>query len=221
MNLTSSDVSFDLRLDDREPPLPGPQVVLEAPADGGGVSLPENLEALAEERLIWIGANNSGNDRYHWYRTGLALDAVHNMQQLYNIHPDRVYVAGYSGGGRVASSLALLYPEVFQGGGYFFGCSYFRDVPVPKRTDAYWQASFPPPPKPALKEIKSRNRYVFLTGENDFNRDETKANYRALRRDGFDHATYLEIPEAAHGFGVRGEWLKKVVEALDAPLSSD
>lgn len=192
-----------------------------SPADGGGVAGPDNLQVLQQEKLIWIGANNSGNDRYNWYRTGLALDAAHNMQQLYNIDPDRIYVAGYSGGGRVASSLALLYPEVFQGGAYFFGCGYFRKVPVPKRSDAYWEPSFPLPPRSELERTKKRNRYVLVTGENDFNRIEIKANNRAMRRDGFDHVTYLEIPEAEHGYGVRGEWLKRVIEALDSPLAAD
>jgi len=204
--------------DTYDPAKPAGLLVWISPASSGGLSRSDNLEVLAKQNLIWIGANNSGNDRWHWYRTGLALDAAHNMAQLYNIDPERVYVGGYSGGGRVASSLAVLYPEIFQGGAFFYGCNYFRKVPVPGKPDAFWRAGFPRPSDADLKKIRKRNRYVFVTGEHDFNRDETEANFETFRIDRFQHITYLEIPEADHGFGVHGEWLRRVIEALDEPL---
>ena len=170
---------------------------------------------LADEKLIWIGANNSGNDRWHWYRTGLALDAAHNMQKLYNIDPDRIYIAGYSGGGRVASSLALLYPEVFKGGAFFYGSNYFRKVEVPKQPGAFWRAAFPAPPKQNLEDLRKDHRFVLVTGEHDFNRDETAAYAKEYKRDRFKNVTYIEIPGADHGYGVHGQWLKQVVGALN------
>ena len=214
--------SFEVFVPDTyDPEKPFGLIVWVSPANSGGLGRPGNLEVLAEENLIWIGANNSGNDRWHWYRTGLALDAAHNMRQLYNIDPERIYIGGYSGGGRVASSLALLYPEVFHGGAYFFGCNYFRQVEVPDKPGAYWRAGFPPPPKSNLASLKKQHRFVLITGEHDFNRDETAAYFDEYKRDRFENVTYLEIPEADHGFGVEGEWLSRVVKALDAPLSTE
>jgi tetratricopeptide (TPR) repeat protein len=203
------------------PDKPAGLLVWISPASSGGLAREENLAALADHNMIWIGANNSGNDRWHWYRTGLALDAAHNMKKLYNIDPERVYVAGYSGGGRVASALAILYPEVFHGGAFFFGSNYFRKVPVPNQEGKFWRAGFPPPPDQDLDDLKSRHRFVLVTGEHDFNRDETRANYEMFTREGFEHVAYFEIPGADHGFGLEGEWLARVIEALDRPPSGD
>jgi len=189
-----------------------------SPVSSGGLGRPENLKSLEAGNLIWIGANNSGNDRWHWYRTGLALDAASNMQELYSIDPERIYIAGYSGGGRVASALALLYPDVFRGGAYFFGSNYFRNVPVPDKPGAVWRAGFPPPAKDELESLKTEHSFVLLTGEHDFNRAETKANAGMYVQDQFQNVTYIEIPGADHGFGVEGEWLERVIEALDRPL---
>lgn len=201
--------------DSYDPEKPAGLFVWVSPGNSGGLSRPENLKALSENNMIWIGANNSGNDRWHWYRTGLALDAAFNMAMLYNIDPQRVYIAGYSGGGRVASALAYLYPEVFTGGAFFYGSNYFRQVPVPTKPGAYWRAGFPTPPDGDLERMKREHSYVFVTGEHDFNREETKANSGMLLTDGFDHVTYIEIQGADHGYGLQGESFAKVIEALE------
>ncbi|MDF1667128.1 MAG: hypothetical protein P1V97_35620, partial [Planctomycetota bacterium] len=54
-------------------------------------------------KLIAIGADRSGNERKTPVRIGLALDAVHNATRQYRIDSDRVYVGGFSGGGRVST----------------------------------------------------------------------------------------------------------------------
>ncbi len=56
---------------------------------------------------------------------------------------------------------------------------------------------------------------VFLTGSRDFNRAQTKAAYKRATDEGFEHATYLEIPDADHYFGISGEWLRRGLVALD------
>ena len=214
--------SFEVFVPDTyDPDKPAGLFVWISPASSGGLAKSENLAALGDHNILWIGANNSGNDRWHWYRTGLALDAAHNMQKLFRIDPERVYIAGYSGGGRVASALAILYPEVFRGGAFFFGCNYFRKVPVPDKEGAFWRAGFPPPAHQDLDDLKQRHRFVLVTGEHDFNRDETKANYEMFIRDKFKNVSYIEIPDADHGFGVEGEWLARAIQALDRPTSGD
>lgn len=189
-----------------------------SPTPYGGLTRQELMDVLAEKGLIWIGANRSGNGRPKWTRMGLALDAVHNMKRLYNVDPDRVYVAGYSGGGRVASGLAMVYPEVFQGAFCVYGVDFYRRVSRTDMPGAHWLPGFPEPPRSRAKEVKTEHRYVLLTGELDFNRTQTKAYYRELLDDGFEHVLYLEIPGADHYTGVAGEWLARAIDALDAPL---
>jgi hypothetical protein len=101
-----------------------------SPADDG--RLPAAWREVVDEHdLIVAGPDRAGNERFVWYRMGLALDAVHTLTLEYEIDPDRVYVTGFSGGGRLASRLGFHYPEVFRGGIYQGGCSFWEDVPVP------------------------------------------------------------------------------------------
>ncbi len=179
-----------------------------------GRPYPHLLETLRRHRVIWVGANSAGNPRAGWDRMALALDAAHNMQQLYHIDPRRIYVGGYSGGGRISTGLSLHFPEVFQGGFFVYGCDYYRDVDAPDKPGMVWPAAFEPPTKEVLKLIKKRNRYVFLTGELDFNRLQTRTNERLYREDGFRHTTYFEIPGAHHYSGVPSEWLDRALSFL-------
>jgi tetratricopeptide (TPR) repeat protein len=186
-----------------------------SPSPYGGWERPGNLEVLDRLRIILIGANASGNTRAQWDRWRLAIEAAHHAQRLYNIDAQRIYVGGYSGGGRMASGLNLLYPDVFRGGFYFYGCDHYLDMPLPDRPGATWKAAFPKPGKSALRELKRNQRFVLLTGGRDFNRLQTRATFESLEREGFRHVTYLEIPEADHYTGVVPEWLSRGFEALD------
>lgn len=189
-----------------------------SPTPFGGFTKDEVAQVLSARRLIWVGADNVGNGRAAWYRVNLTLDAVHNVSQFYPIDPRRIYVAGYSGGGRLASAMTFVYPEVFTGGFFFYGTDWYEPVRVPYQPGATWPAKYPRPDKRRLEIAKRERRLVFLTGSRDFNRPQTKAAYRRAVEDGFAHATYLEIPEADHYYGIRGEWLERGLAALDAPL---
>ncbi|HLE85034.1 MAG TPA: carboxypeptidase-like regulatory domain-containing protein, partial [Thermoanaerobaculia bacterium] len=72
-----------------------------SPNRSGGVERPELQALLDQRRLLWVGANRAGNPRSAWVRAGLALDAARAMAALYDLDPERIYVDGYSGGGRV------------------------------------------------------------------------------------------------------------------------
>ena len=188
-----------------------------SPTSAGGQAIRQEpfQRLLDERRLIWIGANNSSNARKVWDRMGLALDAVHNLRSLYPIDEERVYVGGYSGGGRISTLLSVAYPETFRGGFFVYGCDFYRDVPVPDKPGAHWPAAFPPPPKERLEIAKKRNRYVFLTGEKDFNRAQTKAYSRLYEKEGFDHVTYVEMPGADHYTSPGVEGFGRGFAALD------
>jgi tetratricopeptide (TPR) repeat protein len=183
-----------------------------SPTPFGGFRRPDYPRILTERKLIWVGANGAGNARNTWERASLALDAAFNMARLYTIDPARVYVAGYSGGGRLSSSLALVYPDLFAGGMFFFGCNWFETMPVPDKPGSYWPQKFPRPPD--LARVERDSRMVFVTGERDFNRQQTRATWRRAEELGFERIAYLEIPGATHYFGIPGEWLERSLDAL-------
>jgi hypothetical protein len=180
-----------------------------SPTPFGGFVAPEMGRAIEESRLIWVGPDRAGNGRARWYRYLLALDAVYNMRQLYSVDANRIFVAGYSGGGRVASGLAMLYSEVFRGGFSLFGCDYPERLPVPDKPGAHWPPGFPAPPNPVLQQVKADSRFVLLTGELDFNRAQTKITYVTMLEEGFEHVLYLQVPGASHYDLPAEDWLER------------
>ena len=186
-----------------------------SPTPNGGIESPDLREVLAEERFLWVGANRAGNRRLTWNRAGLALDAAAAMERLYDVDPERIYAAGYSGGGRMASALAILYPEVFRGALALFGVDFYRPVPVPDRPGAHWPASFAEPPRAARDLVKREGRFVLLTGERDFNRAQTRAVHREMEAAGFEHAVLIDLPAADHYHRLTPGELRRALESLE------
>jgi hypothetical protein len=208
--------SFEVRVPEGEPPERGWGVLAwVSPTAFAGVRRPELQALLDRHRLVWAGADEAGNERPRWDRWGLALDAVWNLRRLYPVDPERVYVAGYSGGGRVASALTMLYPDVFRGGLMVMGTDWYRDLPVPDRPGTHWPAPFSRPPRDLLRLARERTRWVLLTGERDFNRLQTRAVDAELREDGFRSVTFLEVPGMSHLDPIPGDWLRRALAALD------
>jgi predicted esterase len=112
-------------------------------------------EALERYGTIFVSAARSGNEANDLARRApLALVAVANLRHQYRIDPARVYVGGFSGGGRVALRLALAYPDVFHGALLNAGSD-----PI--------DAGPPSPPPPALLHEFQGSRIVYVTGEED------------------------------------------------------
>ena len=194
-------------------------------AGESGAPPAEYLPVLDEHKLIWLGANRSGNPRSFWHRAGLALDALYNATQQYNIDPMRTYVSGLSGGGRSASRVGLVYADHFAGAFSIVGTDFFTRLPHPdskqnavEQSLVFWAPAFNPPRPDVLRRAKRDGRYVLLTGEHDPNRDQTLVTYEyGYKRARFDHTTYLEVPDMGHTLPPAA-WFAKGIEALDAPL---
>jgi len=169
---------------------------------------------LDKHHIIWIGADKSGNSQPTSYRYALAVDGVRRIQEKYRIDPQRVYLSGNSGGGRVCSQLMLLNADLFAGGYPHIGCNPYRNLPLP---DGKFLASKLQVSPKLMKLAAGKNRYVFLTGEKDFNRDHTRLIANQYKSDGFQHVTYLEVPGMDHT-SPNAEWFEKGIVALDAPL---
>ena len=155
-------------------------------------------DAVADHRLIWVSAHNTGNRRAILQRLGLAIDAAFNAPLYYHIDPERVYVAGLSGGGRTASRLAVNHAELFRGALPIIGCDYFRSVETPNRPGLFWRG-FHPPTKRSLRTARQQPM-VILTGSKDGNRDQCEVYARAYEKSGFQAVTYIEVPGMGHSF---------------------
>lgn len=175
-------------------------------------------ELLTKHKLIWVGANNSGNKTgpYH-RRIPLALDAAYNMQKLYNIDPNRVYVAGISGGGRVASITAFHHSDVYSGGIFVIGADYWEDMFVPGQ-NTIWRAACMKPLPVYLKRARKFGRYVLLTGDTDINRLQMHTYYEKGYSKFLKNVLYIQVPGMGHQIPPAEEF-EKALEYLDNPPS--
>jgi dienelactone hydrolase len=173
------------------------------------------LETLDRRGLIWIGANDSGNQRPTSDRVRLALAAAGALQRAYPVDARRLWAAGYSGGGRVASALIFKFAEVFAGGIFYMGANFYEPVPDRRKPLASWSPAFEPPPAAVRLRLERASRLVLVTAEFDFNRFETRAIFTALKKRGFRHASYLEIPGVGHFHGVHAQPLSEALARLD------
>jgi predicted esterase len=160
-------------------------------------SIPGSFQRhLSDLHFIAVGANRSGNNRSVYSRKLLALDAVHNLKRFYNIDADRVIISGNSGGGRTAAEVAVAYPDVFTGGGYYvIGANYHGRMNLEGSTK-FWPAKFSG--EPPLYDLAKTRPYVFHTGSKDFNQADTFRVYSHYLKDDFEHCLYIEDEGLGH-----------------------
>jgi len=136
---------------------------------------------MDEQNLIYIAANDSGNGIRTGRRMVLATTAIRALQAAHPFDTNNIIVAGFSGGGRVASILASQYPEVFTGALYICGVDFWKKRDTPR------------------VERLLQNRFVFLTGSRDFNREETREIYNRYIKAGAQQSKLMVIPGLSHG----------------------
>jgi predicted esterase len=158
--------------------LPGVLVYI-SPTMSGAID-PRWREALDTQNMIYVAANDSGNRLRVIKRMVKAVMAVKALGQQFAFDTSKVFVAGFSGGGRVASQVATQYPDGFSGALYICGVN-------------PWEAKHTPNIERALQ-----NRFVFLTGSLDFNRAETRKVHKRYTDAGAEHARLIVIKGMAH-----------------------
>ncbi len=181
---------------------------------------PEWVPVLAEKKLIYVGAYNTGNTRDHFDRIRLAVDAAHNMKARFHVDTNRIYVSGASGGGQMSSILGVAYADVFAGSFPMIGISFYKDVPTGRKPNEFWLSRYRPVTS-VLARAKARSRHVILTGESDFNRESMQDIFEdGYRAEGFLHVLYLEAPGLGHS-RPPAEWLSKGLQFLDDEAPKD
>ena len=151
---------------------------------------------LAPHRLLVVSAYRSGNDRHPLDRFRLALDATSNLCRKYPVDRNRIYVGGFSGGGRIASMLGVAYGDIFTGTLCVCGVNFYRSLRGPQGEE--YPAVYAPDPG-AWARAKQTGRFAFITGETDPNRPNTNVlAQNGFRRDGFKNVLYVEVPGMGH-----------------------
>ncbi len=158
---------------------PAGALVFVSPSRSGRI--PGGWKSVMERHnLIWIAASGAGNRTPSLRRATLALLATELLRSRYEIDPGRVYVSGFSGGGKIAGMLAAGYPELFRGAVYICGIDSPRKNP-PRREDRF-----------------RANRFVFLTGSEDSALQETRSAHRQYVEGGAVNSLLMIVRDMGH-----------------------
>jgi len=162
-----------------DPEKPAGLLVYISPTNSG--QIPPGWKTLMDRfNLIWVAADDSGNRKAAVFRIIHAIMATGHIVRKYSIDQARVYVSGFSGGGRVASMVATEYAELFKGAIYNCGVNFWDDkIPV------------------EIDKVR-RNRYVFITGSKDFNLRDTKKVFSQYEKAGVEQIELMVIPRMGH-----------------------
>lgn len=90
-------------------------VVLFVSPSAKAMGWPHWKEACEKHGVIFAGPHAAGNDCPSPRRVRIVLDVLDELRRNYNVDADRTYIGGFSGGGRIACSIAFALPELFGG----------------------------------------------------------------------------------------------------------
>lgn len=76
----------------------------------------DRLESLCRQKgIVYASPYGAGNGTPTPRRAHIILDVLDDVRRRASVDPDRTYIAGFSGGGRVACAVAFALPELFGG----------------------------------------------------------------------------------------------------------
>lgn len=170
-----------------------------------GLTPNEWYATFKKYHIICIGGAKTGKDRTRADRIRIALAAYQNMKTLYTLDDERIYIAGFAGGAKIAAELGLAFGDVFRGGVYICGAAPYKAATPAAQT--------------AYETARGRNRYVFITGQNDatYRKEVVDAYKLGYEKAGFKYSTLLDQPGMGH-VNPNAEFFEKAVAFLEKPI---
>ena len=160
--------------------------------------LPEGWDAvLTRHDLVFVAPQKVGNEQEVRRRLAIAEATAQRMKQILKIAPERLFIGGFSGGGRMSGDSVLLHPDLFDGALGICGLDFCREVPRVKatRTDRYGIVEVPPE---QVAAAKANARIAIVTGSEDFRYGNLQDLYEGgLKPDGFT-AQLFDVPHMGH-----------------------
>jgi hypothetical protein len=157
-----------------------PLVVFISPGDGplGWTNWQKPCRQLG---MLFCAPYGAGNNCPVGKRTRIVLDMLDDVRRHYRIDPDQTYLTGFSGGGRMACSIAFALPELFGG-----------VIPV--------CGTNPPHRLSYLRHrLHDRLSVAFVTGETDFNRKENEVYMYPWLQEMKVRSKLWVVPKLGHG----------------------
>ena len=155
------------------------------------------FEAVCKDQgFLFAGPRDAGNDCPPKRRVRAVLDVLDDVRRNYPTNADRTYIAGFSGGGRIACAVAFALPDCFGSVMPICASGDLRDEP--------W----------LRQRVIDRLSVALMTGDNDFNRGEVeRLRGPFLKEVGVRSRVWRQ---AGLGHGIPGEkQLSEAVKWLD------
>ncbi len=188
-------------------------VVFVPPWQQAGV--PEGwAEVLDRYGALFVSAARSGNNENTMARREpLALLAAENIVANYPVDPRRIYIAGFSGGSKIALRLAIGYPDLFRGAILNAGSDSLGDASA--------EPPIPLPPRELFQQFQSDTRLIYITGEHDAERvDEDLLSVRSMREWCVFNAESIIEPYLGHAVA-QPTALARALGSLDGGVQTD
>ena len=127
----------------------------------------------------------------------LSLAIVFNMLSYFSIDMSRIYMAGFSWGGRLTGEIVPKWPRIFSGGIAIDGCFTTTNRRIP-----------------SLEYGKKHISMVMATGDFDYNRMETYRGYSTLLSMGYTDCHFIQQPSKRHAI-ISADNFEKAIKILD------
>lgn len=156
------------------------------------------LEAVCKQKeIVFASPYGAGNNTPMPRRVKIILDVLDDVRRQHRIDPDRTYIAGFSGGGRVAVAIAFALPELFGGA-----------IPVCAGGELREEAWL-------RHRAIERLSFSFVTGTEDFNLGEVDRFTGPMLADMGIRTKITVVPKLGHGIP-DGKAFQTCLEWLDA-----
>ena len=165
--------------DSYQPKTPAGLMVYISPSTSG--EIPRRWKSVMDKHnIIWIAASRSGNRVMVVRRAVFAIVAPTLAGKHYKIDRNRIYLSGFSGGGKVAGMVAADFPHLYKGAIFICGIDSLDKHP------------------PRQFELFRQNHYVFVTGTKDHALEQTKKIYRQYEESGVEFSKLMVIRNMTH-----------------------
>jgi len=133
-----------------------------------------------EQQIVFAGPHDAGNNCEIRRRVRIILDVLDDVRRTYNVDTNRSYIGGFSGGGRIACSIAFALPEYFGG-----------VMPICAAGDLREESWL-------RHRVIDRLSVAHVTGESDFNRGEVERFRGPMLADVGVRSRVWVVPKTGH-----------------------
>jgi hypothetical protein len=159
---------------DYDPGRPPGVLVFISSIDWGGI--PEEWAPVMDaHNLIWVSPSQAGGSAPVQERIIKAILAPRVIDVNYTVNEERIYVAGFDDGGKIANLVQAADPATFRGGIYMCGALAWGDK-IPAKID-----------------LMRGNRHVFIRACSDPKEREVRGVYEEYRKAGFEGAELITV----------------------------